>query len=72
MARTRQKNAAPPQEEPAADNLQSAIGEPKMDEETLEFIRAIDTYRRENNRPFPNWSEVLAILHALGYRKDKA
>ena len=40
-----------------------------MDGETLEFIKAIDDYRRRFDRAFPAWSEVLDILRALGYRK---
>ncbi len=43
-----------------------------MDEETLEFIKAIDDYRRRFDRAFPTWSEVLDILRALGYRKVAA
>ena len=39
------------------------------DEDTLEFIQAIDTYRRRFDRSFPAWSEVLSILKSLGYRK---
>ncbi len=35
----------------------------------LEFIRAIDAYKRKTNRPFPTWSEVLRVLKELGYRK---
>jgi hypothetical protein len=38
------------------------------DEET-EFMKAMDRYKRENRRPFPTWSEVLEVLHALGYRR---
>ena len=38
------------------------------DEET-EFIKAMDRYKRENRRPFPTWSEVLEVLHSLGYRR---
>lgn len=38
------------------------------DEEIL-FMRAMDAYKRANRRPFPTWSEVLEVLHALGYRK---
>jgi hypothetical protein len=38
------------------------------DEEIL-FMRAMDQYKRDNRRPFPTWSEVLEVLHALGYRK---
>jgi hypothetical protein len=38
------------------------------DEEIL-FMKAMDAYKRANRRPFPTWSEVLEVLHALGYRK---
>ncbi|MHC4943694.1 MAG: hypothetical protein ACYTG7_11815 [Planctomycetota bacterium] len=37
--------------------------------ETLEFIKAIDRYKRRSCKPFPTWSEVLEILKSLGYRK---
>jgi hypothetical protein len=35
----------------------------------IEFMRAMDEYKRYNHRPFPTWSEVLEVLRALGYRK---
>jgi hypothetical protein len=38
------------------------------DDEIL-FMKAMDQYKRANRRPFPTWSEVLEVLHALGYRK---
>ncbi len=37
--------------------------------EEVEFMRAMDQYKRDNRRPFPTWSEVLEVLLALGYRK---
>jgi hypothetical protein len=37
--------------------------------DTLEFIQAIDRYRRRTQKAFPTWSEVLDILKSLGYRK---
>ncbi|MDX2199719.1 MAG: hypothetical protein SF069_12205 [Phycisphaerae bacterium] len=40
-----------------------------MNEEQLEFIKAIDEYKRANNKPFPTWTEVLDLLLYLGYRK---
>jgi hypothetical protein len=40
-----------------------------MNEEQLAFIRAIDEYKRVNDRPFPTWTEVLDVLLYLGYRK---
>lgn len=39
-------------------------------DEEFAFIRAVDHYKRVNRRPFPSWSEVLSVVHALGYRKD--
>ena|SRR5947209_4635132 len=35
----------------------------------ITFMKAMDQYKRSNRRPFPTWSEVLEVLHALGYRK---
>lgn len=41
-------------------------------EEEMEFLTAIDAYKRANRRPFPTWSEVLEVIRALGYRKVEA
>jgi hypothetical protein len=38
-------------------------------EEEIAFMKAMDQYKRDNRRPFPTWSEVLEVLHALGYRR---
>ena len=35
----------------------------------VEFMRAMDDYKRKSGRPFPTWSEVLEVLLSLGYRK---
>ena len=35
----------------------------------VEFMRAMDEYKRKSGRPFPTWSEVLEVLTSLGYRK---
>jgi len=40
-----------------------------MTDELLEFVLAIDEYKRVNNRPFPTWSEVFEVIRYLGYRK---
>lgn len=37
--------------------------------EEVAFMQAMDQYKRDNRRPFPTWSEVLEVVHALGYRK---
>ncbi len=38
-------------------------------DEEIDFMKAMDQYKRDNRRPFPTWSEVLEVLYALGYRK---
>jgi hypothetical protein len=43
--------------------------EGEMNGELLEFIMAIDEYKRINDRPFPAWSEIFEIIHYLGYRR---
>lgn len=42
--------------------------EREYEEDELEFMRALDQYRRENCRQFPTCSEVLAVAKSLGYR----
>ncbi len=41
----------------------------EVDPDVLEFIEAIDRFKREHGRPFPTWSEVLWIVRSLGYEK---
>jgi len=38
-------------------------------QEEVEFMRAMDDYKRRSGRQFPTWSEVLEVFHSLGYRK---
>lgn len=38
----------------------------------VEFMLAMDQYKRDNKRPFPNWHEVLLVIISLGYRKVEA
>lgn len=38
-------------------------------QDEVEFMRAIDDYKRRSGRQFPTWSEVLEVLRDLGYRK---
>ena len=46
-----------------------AAEEGYMTPEQFDFLKAIDSYKRQNNRPFPSWTEVLEVVKALGYRK---
>ncbi len=38
--------------------------------EELEFMHAMQEYKKTSGRMFPTWSEVLEVLLALGYVKD--
>ena len=40
-----------------------------MNEEQLDFLKAVDEYKRVNDRAFPTLTEVLDIVLYLGYRK---
>jgi hypothetical protein len=44
----------------------------EMPPDVLEFIRAMDHYKRVHQRPFPNWSEVLEVVKGLGYVRKSA
>lgn len=41
-------------------------------DEELEFLKAIDRYKRVNRKPYPSWREVFMVLKSLGYEKVKA
>ena len=38
----------------------------------LEFMAAMQEYKRSSGRAFPTWSEVLEVVQTLGYRRDTA
>jgi hypothetical protein len=46
--------------------------EKEYSDDEIDFMKAMEQYKRSNRRPFPTWSEVLEVLHALGYRKVEA
>jgi hypothetical protein len=35
----------------------------------MEFMNAMQEYKKRSGRMFPTWSEVLEVLYGLGYRK---
>ena len=43
--------------------------EGEMTDDQFEFIQAVNEYKRVNGKAFPTWTEILDIVHALGYRK---
>ena len=36
----------------------------------VEFMKAMDDYKRKSGRMFPTWSEVLEVVRSLGYAKQ--
>lgn len=38
----------------------------------VEFMKAMDDYKRKSGRMFPTWSEVLEVIRDLGYTKPSA
>jgi hypothetical protein len=38
-------------------------------DDEIEFMKAMDDYKRKSGRMFPTWSEVLEVVRALGYAK---
>lgn len=41
-------------------------------DEEIDFMKAMDDYKRQSGRQFPTWSEVLEVLRSIGYRKVEA
>jgi hypothetical protein len=39
-------------------------------EQEVEFMNALDDYKRKSGRMFPTCSEVLEVIHSLGYIKS--
>ncbi len=46
-----------------------AAEEGHMNEEQLDFLKAVDEYKRVNDRAFPTLTELLDLVLYLGYRK---
>ncbi len=38
-------------------------------QDEVEFMNAMNDYKRRSGRQFPTWSEVLEVLRAMGYRQ---
>lgn len=45
------------------------VMDPEYSPEEVEFLVAMDRYKRQNQRPCPTWREVREVFLALGYRK---
>jgi hypothetical protein len=39
-------------------------------QDEIEFMNAMNLYKKSSGRAFPTWSEVLEVLRSLGYEKQ--
>lgn len=44
-------------------------GEYDLDDDTLEFIAAVNRFKEATGKTFPTWSDLLGIVRDLGYEK---
>lgn len=49
--------------------LDPTLGEEDDAAALLEFVQAMEHYKKVSGRLFPTWSEVLEVLQGLGYQK---
>jgi hypothetical protein len=70
MSPARKKKAAKRGATKTTAATKSPIKPDAMSRDVIEFITAVDDYKRKNQRPFPSWSEILDIVKALGYARD--
>jgi hypothetical protein len=56
-------------EEPVKNKKVAPTKPDEMSDELIEFITAIDEYKRVHQRPFPSWGEVLEVIKTLGYQR---
>ncbi|MFT7487419.1 MAG: hypothetical protein ACI9F9_003280 [Candidatus Paceibacteria bacterium] len=84
MSPTNDKSKAELSKDPIQDKPreESEVQEPKakrptatkpsdMSEELIEFITAMDEYKRAQQRPFPSLGEVFEVLKSLGYERPE-
>ncbi len=70
MATTRKKSK-PRRTSEADPEKATSLRPDEMPPDVLEFITAMDDYKRTHRRPFPNWSEVLDVVKTLGYARAR-
>jgi hypothetical protein len=65
------KSSKPKRKEDEDPEKSSSMRPDEMPADVLEFITAMDHYKRVHQRPFPNWSEVLEVVKGLGYVRER-
>lgn len=60
----------PSQKVPRRRQIDPTTCEREYTADELEFMRAMDDYKRKSGRPFPTWSEVLEVVRGMGYHRS--
>lgn len=71
VARTKQASRAA-QARNSSDRLRGVdptVNELEYTQEQIEFMMAMDEYKKRSRRMFPTYSEILTVLKGLGYQK---
>ena len=71
---TRSDAAAAPHRTPKGPRRRRFIDPTTCDRdygpEVIEFMRALERYKRVSGRMFPTCSEILEVVRSLGYQRD--
>jgi hypothetical protein len=77
---TFQKKERPTGEQPVGERREKVERRRQIDPTTcerdysdqeVEFMNAMNDYKRRSGRQFPTWSEVLEVMRSLGYRQTE-
>ena len=77
---TRSKGSSPPKRKASSGGTRTSSRSAKrrspktpppdaglMEVERLQFLRAMDRYKRKTGKTFPSWTEVLEVLRSIGW-----
>ena len=62
-------SAEPRRKQQRRRHIDPTTCEREYDNNEIEFMHAMDDYKRSSGRMFPTCSEVLEVLHGMGYTK---
>lgn len=64
-----ERRAAPRRKVQRRRQIDPTTCERDYNNEEIEFMRALDEYKRASGRMFPTCSEILEVIRSLGYQK---
>ena len=64
-----ERRQAPRRKVPRRRQIDPTTCERDYSEQEIEFMQAMDTYKRTSGRMFPTCSEILEVLRDLGYQQ---